>query len=202
MIFPALIVLDNVDVFLEAITGGPAFCKLEVVSPARLGSMMRSSTMSFAILAAFRDADWSNATTFDAMFTMGIAGRIQSCAEAGAGPEFGGGGSAAAAELDTQRARSGPAPTLSPRVGVDPSASPAAGSGLCVERSAATGRTPVNTRATASATGRRKLIQTEIARSTVFHQDRPPPACSSTRTRALPAPAQPTILRERPVLPY
>src|ERR1700682_2772191 len=74
-------------------------------------SMMRSSTASWAIFAAFRVADWSNARTFDATVTVGIVGRIHSCADAGAGPEFPGGGRAAPAELETQLPMAGPAPT-------------------------------------------------------------------------------------------
>src|ERR1700730_11413068 len=120
-------------------------------------SMMRSSTTSCAILAAFPVVDLSKATTFGATLTVGIVGRIHTGAEAEAGPELLGGGGAAPAELETQPPMAGPAPTASASVGVDPSASPAAGSGLCVERSAATGRVPTNIRATASATGSRQL---------------------------------------------
>src|SRR2546430_9728084 len=90
------------------------------------------------------------------MVTSGIDGRIHTCADAEAGPEVLGGGRAAAAELETQPPMAGPAPTLSARVGVDPSASPAAGSGLWVDRSAATGRVPTNSSATARAAGRRQ----------------------------------------------
>src|SRR2546429_666331 len=91
------------------------------------------------------------------MVTLGIGGRIHSWADAEAGPEPLGGGSAAAAELETQPPMAGPAPMVATRAGVDPSASPAAGSGLWVDRSAATGRVPTRTRATASAAGRRQL---------------------------------------------
>src|ERR1700682_6725762 len=90
------------------------------------------------------------------MVTVGIVGRIHSCADAEAGPEFGGGGRAVPAAVDTQPATAGPAPTVSFSVGVVPSASPAAGSGLWVDRSAATGRVPTNSSATASAAGRRQ----------------------------------------------
>src|ERR1700730_12561054 len=47
----------------------------------------------------------------------------------------------------------GPAPTLSATAGVEPSDSPAAGSGLRVERSADTGTAPMLTTATATAAG-------------------------------------------------
>src|ERR1700730_1872272 len=90
------------------------------------------------------------------MVTSGIGGRIHSSADAETGPELPGGGRAAVAELETQPPMAGPAPTVSASVGVDPSASPAAGTGLWVDRSAATGRVPTNSRATASAAGRRQ----------------------------------------------
>src|SRR6202521_4188492 len=115
--------------------------------------MMRATTASWAIFAAFRGADWSNALTFDATVTVGIGGKIHSCADAEAGPEFPGGGRAAPAELETALPMAGPAPTVSASVGVAPSASPAAGSGLRVDRSAATGRVPTNSKARASAAG-------------------------------------------------
>src|SRR6202165_6385641 len=102
--------------------------------------MIRSSTTSCAHLSAFCGADLSKAITFGAMVTLGIVGRIHSCADAEAGPEFGGGGRAVPAAVDTQPATSGPAPTVSFSVGVVPSASPAAGSGLWGDRSAGAGR--------------------------------------------------------------
>src|ERR1700686_5812122 len=94
-------------------------------------SMMRSRTMYCAILAA----DWgvmegSKDCTFEAMLTAGIGGRIHTRAEPETDPELLGGGRAADAELETQPAIAGPAPTDSATVGVEPSASPAAGSGL------------------------------------------------------------------------
>src|SRR5436305_12171271 len=91
------------------------------------------------------------------MVTSGIGGRIHSRADAEAGPEPLGGASAAAAELETQPPIAGPAPMVSARVGLDPSASPAAGSAVCADRSAATGRVPTKSRATASAAGKRQL---------------------------------------------
>src|SRR5438132_714078 len=118
--------------------------------------MTWSSTTSRAYLSAFLGADWSKALTFEATVTVGMDGRIHTGADAAAGPELVGGGSAAPAELTTQPPMAGPAPTASARVGVDPSARPAAGSGLWVDRSAATGTVPANTRATASAAGRRQ----------------------------------------------
>src|SRR6202162_5759298 len=95
--------------------------------------------------------------TLGARVTVGIVGRISSCADAEAGPEFRGGGRAAPAAVDTQLAVPGPAQTVRGRVGVDPSASPAAGTGLWLERSAATGMVPTKSRATASTAGRRQL---------------------------------------------
>src|SRR2546430_17509361 len=89
------------------------------------------------------------------MVTSGIDGRIHTCADAEAGPEVLGGGRAAAAELETQPPMAGPAPTLSASVGVDPSASPAAGSWLWGDRSAGTGKGATNNRPTARATAQR-----------------------------------------------
>src|ERR1700682_65274 len=102
--------------------------------------------------------------TLGATVTVGIVGRRYSCADAEAGPEFRDGGRAAPAAVDTQLAMSGPAPTARGRVGVDPSASPAAGTGLWVERSAATGMVPTNSRPTVSAAGRRQLRRRRPAR--------------------------------------
>src|SRR5437868_15375327 len=108
------------------------------------------------------------------MVTLGIGGRIHSCADAEAGPEPLGGGRAAAAELETQPPMAGPAPIVATRVGVDPSASPAAGSGLWVDRSAATGRVPTNSSATARAAGRRqpRRRRPALCRSRVSSGDR------------------------------
>src|SRR5437667_12710285 len=115
----------------------PASCK----SCARRASdsMTRSSTTSRAHLSAFLGADWSKALTFEATVTVGMDGRIHTGADAAAGPELVGGGSAAPAELTTQPPMAGPAPTASARVGGDPDARPAAGAGLWVDRSATTG---------------------------------------------------------------
>src|SRR5260370_16861042 len=89
-------------------------------------SMMRSGTLSWAILAATCELmDGSNELTFDATLGAGIDGRIHTRADAEAGPEFAGGGRAAPALLDAQPAIPGPAPTVSVIIDVQPSASPA-----------------------------------------------------------------------------
>src|SRR5207244_7466640 len=76
-------------------------------------SMMRSSTTSCAILSAVPTVDLSNATTLDGTVPVGIGGRIHSGADAETGPEFFGGGRAAAAAPETQLPTAGPVPTLS-----------------------------------------------------------------------------------------
>src|ERR1700719_1172445 len=121
--------------------------------------------------------------TLGARVTAGIVGRMYSWADAEAGPEFRGGGRAAPAAVDTQLAMSGPAPTVGGRVGVDPSASPAAGTGLWVERAAATGMVPTKSRPTASAAGRRQLRRRLPARclSRASSGDR---NCASAKRRA------------------
>src|SRR5260370_11424463 len=87
-------------------------------------SMMRSSTVSWAILAATCELmDGSNELTFDATLGAGIDGRIHTRADAEAGPEFAGGGSAAPALVDAQPAIPGPAPTVRVMIGVEPSGS-------------------------------------------------------------------------------
>src|SRR3979490_2472258 len=116
-------------------------------------SMMRSSTASCAILAAtFGVIDGSNEVTFDPTLTVGIRGSIHTRDDAATGTEFPTGGKAAPALVETQLAIAGPpVPTVSWTVGKEPSASPAAGAGLWVDRSAATGRAPAHTRAGARA---------------------------------------------------
>src|SRR5437879_11898710 len=123
------------------------------------------------------------------MVTPVIDGRIHTCADAEAGPEVLGGGRAAAAEFETQPPMAGPAPTLSASVGVDPSARPAAGSGLWVDRSAATGTVPANTRAMASAAGRRQWRRPLPAL-------RRPRASSRTIDQARTKPNPPAISRQ------
>src|SRR2546428_382603 len=73
-------------------------------------SMMRSSTVSWAILAATCELmDGSKELTFEATLGDGIDGRIHTRADAEAGPAFAGGGRAASALVDAQPAIPGPA---------------------------------------------------------------------------------------------
>src|SRR5579864_4580824 len=121
-------------------------------------SMIRSSTVSWAILAA----TWavivgSKELTFEATLGAGNAGSIQTRADADTGTELPAGGRASPAVLATQTATPGPLPTISGTVGVVPSASPATGAGLWVERSADTGRIPAHKTATVTATGTRHV---------------------------------------------
>src|SRR6266567_2841309 len=98
----------------------------------------------------------SNAASLDAMLALGMRGSIHTRDVADDGPELEIGGRAAPAAFAAQTAMPGPEPTVSVTVGVVPSESPATGTGLWVEMSAATGSTPMNTRATARATGTRQ----------------------------------------------
>src|SRR5258708_6529966 len=79
---------------------------------------------------------WSKAVTVWGTPTEGTGGRTHTRADAVAGAEPPAGGRAAAAEPAIQAAGPGPDPTRSVTLGVEPSASSAAGSGECVERSA------------------------------------------------------------------
>ncbi len=72
----------------------------------------------------------SKEVTFDARLGAGIDGRIQTRADAEAGPASRGGGSAAPALVDAQPASPGPEPTLRVMIGVEPSGSSAAASGM------------------------------------------------------------------------
>src|SRR5258708_34172936 len=100
--------------------------------------MMRSSTVSCASLAAYCGVmPGLNAVTFEAMLGAGTAGRTHTRADPETGARFPTGGSAAEASLEIQSAVAGPLPTLSGTVGVEPSASPAAGCALGVPRSGA-----------------------------------------------------------------
>src|SRR6266576_3955390 len=102
--------------------------------------MTRSSTASWAILAACFDViPGSKLFTFDAMFTLGMAGSNQTRADAEVGAVFPAGGRAAPAVSETHTAVAGPLPVVSVIFGVEPSGSSANGCGLRVDRSAATG---------------------------------------------------------------
>src|SRR5690349_8478415 len=84
------------------------------------------------------------------MFADGIGGRFHTRPDAETGPDSPTGGRAPAAAPVSQLATGcSDAPTLRVTVGVEPSARPAAGAGLCVERVADTGRDAVNTAVTA-----------------------------------------------------
>src|SRR5450759_1964586 len=108
------------------------------------------------LAAACGVMDGSKASTFEAMLTVGIGGRIHTRVDAEDGPKFPTGGRAAPAVLETQPAIAGPVPTVSVTVGVEPSARPAAGCGLWVDRPAATGMHPTKNMATAKPPGKRQ----------------------------------------------
>src|SRR5713226_5590940 len=117
-------------------------------------SMTRSSTMSCAHRLAVRwSIDGLNDMTLDGMVTAGSGGRTQTLAEADPGVIFPGGGSAAPALLNTHVATSGPDPTVTVSFGVEPSGSSGAGSGLCRENSADTGRAVSRSSVTPSVAG-------------------------------------------------
>src|SRR6266851_7698601 len=102
---------------------------------------------------------------FDSTLGVGIAGSIHTRADAETGPASPPGGRAASALLDAQPASPGPEPTLSVMIGVEPSGSSAAASGICVEISADTGTAPANTAATARAAGTRHNLRAPSADS-------------------------------------
>src|SRR3979490_2419868 len=117
-------------------------------------SMLRSRPICRAMAAADCGViPGSKAITLEAMVTVGMGGRIQTRVDPVTEPELFGGGKAEEAELETQLAMAGPEPTESGIAGNEPSARPAAGSGLWVETSAATGTLPIKRTATARAAG-------------------------------------------------
>src|ERR1700687_4912313 len=113
--------------------------------------------MSCAIFAAVCGVmDGSKAFTFDAMVTAGMGGRIQTWAVAATGARSPEVGKAVPAVLDTQPPMAGPLPTVSVTAGGEPPASPEAGCGPCVDRSAATGTQPTKNMAATKPTGSRQ----------------------------------------------
>src|SRR5260370_30996268 len=128
--------------------------------------MMGSSTGSWAILAATGEfMEGSNEVTFDATLGVGRDGRIHRRADGEAGAALPAGGRAAPALSDAQPAIPRPPPTVSVMIGVEPSGSSAAASGMWVEISADTGTAPANTAATASPAGTRQSLRAPSADS-------------------------------------
>ena len=142
-------------------------------------SMTRSSTTSWAIRLA---SDWlsfgSKSSTFEAMLTLGIEGSTHTRAVPDMGTAFPNSeGSELAAEVAIHPAGSGPAPTMSTTAGNDPSDSSAAGTGLCVDRSDASGTQPTQTRVAAAIAGVRQPRRRSAASGL-------PPCSSGSSSRA------------------